>query len=221
MTMKKDTVIRYIGAGLFCLVAFAGLLNVFTGKVEFSYFRFGNYGNVFVPMFSILIPVLLALTLVFELPTLGLVAGVLGVVFYALRLFICLPAFLKNVQMTYMSYGIATIDIMVSLLLFVLVSFIFLLKSFPSNKKRSMFGLGLTAAILRLVSLIVSIAFSFVMSLQSYKTISNFTFFYPQIKLTGAKCYHVMITGNSFLIQDILFVLGFFFMAFALKKKKK
>ncbi len=217
--MKKGNTVRYIGAGLFCLVAFAGLVNVLTGKVEFSYFRFGNYGNVLVPLFTIIIPVLLALTLVMKIPTFGLVAGILGTFFYAQRLYICLPAFLKNVQMTYMSYGIATIDIAISLVLFLIVSLIYLLKSFPSNKKISLFGLGLTAAILRLVSFIVSIAFSLVMSLQSYKTVAKFTFFYPQIKLTGAKCYHVMITGTSFLIQDILFVLAFFSMALSLRKK--
>ncbi len=218
--MKKGNIVRYIGAALFCFVLFSGLVNIFTGKVEFSYFRFGNYGNVFVPLFSILIPALLALALLLQVPTFGLIAGILGTVFYVLRLSVCIPAFLKNPQMTYMSYGIATIDVAISLILFLIVTLIYLLES-VSSKKKSMFGLGLTAAILRLLSLIVSLGFSFVMSLQSSKTISNFTTYYPTIKLTGAKCYHVMISGNSFLIQDILFVLAFFMMAIALRKKKK
>ncbi len=217
--MKKGNAIRYIAAGLFCLVALVGLVNLFTGKVEFKYFRFGNYGNVFVPFFSVLIPVLFALTLVLQIPTFGLVAGVLGVVFYAIRFSICLPAFLKNVRMTYMSYGIATIDVVVSLVLFGFVTAIYMLESFTS-KKKILFGFGLTAAILRLLSLIVCVAFSCVMSLQSFKAVSKFLTFYPPIKLTGAKCYHVVITGGNFLVQDILFVLAFFMMAFALKKGK-
>ncbi len=218
--MKKEKLVGYISAGLFCLVAFMGLLNLFMGRVEFSYFRFGNYGNLFVPLFSILVPALLALALVLGLPGCGLAAGILSMAFYGLRLSICLPAFLKNMQMTYMSYGVATIDVAISLVLFALVALVFLFRSIPSKRDGSFFGLGLAAAILRLLSLIVSIAFSFVMSLQSYKTVSRFTFFYPQIKLTGAKCYHVMITGTNFLLQDILFVLAFFLMAFALKRKK-
>ncbi len=219
--MGKAKVLRFIGGALFCAIAVFGLVNVISGKVELSYFRFGNYGNLLLPLFYVCVPALLALALFLDCSVLGLAGGVLGAAFYIYRLSICLPAFLKNIQMTYMSYGMAAIDIFLCLMAFLLATFLYLARMVRKTGKRSFFGLALTSAIFRLLSLVVSVAFGIIMSLTSYKVATKYAFFYPQIKLTGAKCYHVMIGGNTFLAIDVLFVLAFFVMAFAIRGERR
>ena len=94
--MKKETILRYIASGLFCITAVLGLFSVITGKIDFSYIGLGYYGNLTLPLFTIAVPVLLALALLLNLPILGVCGGFLGAVFYLVRLVSSVPAFLNK-----------------------------------------------------------------------------------------------------------------------------
>lgn len=214
--MKKETVLRYIASGLFCITAVLGLCTVITGKIDFSYIGLGYYGNLTLPLFTIAVPVLLAIALLLDRPILGVCGGILGAAFYLVRLISSLPSFLRNVQMTYMSYGVASVESLLCLL-----SFVFLTMTFafmPGEKAKGPFrGFAIASSGLRFLALTVAFAFGCVMSVTAFKNISRFAFFYPQIKLTAMKCYRVTISGTMFLIQDVMSVLSLIMTAAAFR----
>ena len=205
--MKKETVLRYIASGLFCITAVLGLFSVSTGKIDFSYIGLGYYGNLTLPLFAVAIPLLMALALLLNLPILGVCGGVLGAVFYLVRLVSSVPAFLNNIQMTYMSYGVASIESVLCLLSFVFITmmFIFML---GGETRRPAHAFAVMSSVLRFLALAVAFAFACVMSVTAFKSISRFSFYYPQMKLTAMKCYRVTIGGSFFLIQDFFSLLS-------------
>ncbi len=219
--MRKYKLSGIITACLFFVLALIGLLNVFAGKIDLSYMRYGNFGNLFVPLFMIAVPALIAFSVLFNIPIFGAIGGAMAIAFYLYRLLFCISSFMDNVRMTFMSYGVASLDILFCLLSFTFVFLIFLIRTLPDSMDISFFGFAIAAAVQKLISLVFSFVFSCVMSLRSFKSISKFSFFYPQIKLAGSKSYHLMVKGGNFLAQDIVLVLALFMMAIWLKREKR